>query len=169
MVRINKQLVDALITFLDEQTLQVERTLEDLDQLRAAVIRRDQNALENLQAHIRHANSQKENAQKEQQQLQTRLSGLLACSPSDVTVSRLCEYLDSQDRQAVQVRQRRLQSLVRTLKNEHQATELMLRECARFNRLLLSCLIGEKNQTRTYSDQGKEQWSVHQGLMNIKM
>ena len=169
MVRINKQIIDELTAFLDEQTFQVERTLEDLDQLRAAVVRRDQDALENLQAHIRRESIQKEIAQRDQRQLQMKLSGLLGCSAEDVTISGLYNYLDSQDRQTVQVRQRRLQALVRKLNNEHQATEMMLRECSRFNRLLLSCLIGERNQTRTYSDQGKEQWSIHQGLMNIKM
>lgn len=169
MVTLSRTIVEDLITFLDEQAFQVQQTLEDLDQLRAAVIRRDQNALENLQAHIQRAGSQKDKAHKDQQQLQTKLSGLLGCYAEDVTVSGICDYLDFQDRSEVQKRQRRLQALVRKLKNEHQATELMLRECTRFNRMLLSCLIGENNQTRTYSVQGKEKWDVHQGLMNVKM
>jgi hypothetical protein len=55
------------------------------------------------------------------------------------------------------------------LGNERQGTELLLRECARFTRLLLSSMVGVKNQTRTYTAQGQEQWNVHCGLMNVKM
>lgn len=169
MVTINKQIVEELSAFLNEQTVQMERMLESLDELRAAVIRRDHDALENLQTHIQLESSQKEKARLDLQQLRLRLSALLGCRAEEVTVSGACELLSPQDRREIQVQQRRLQGLVRKLKNEHQATELMLRECARFNRLLLSCLIGDRNQTRTYSVQGKEQWNVHQGLMNVKM
>lgn len=169
MITLKEQVLENLELFLDEQILQTERTLENLDELRAAVIRQDQGALEQLQNTIRLESRRKEQSQAQQGQLCEQLSTLLGCPAEKVTVSRTCDFLDSYESEAIQTRQRRLQALIRKLKNEHQATELMLRECARFNRLLLSSLIGERNQTRTYTVQGKEQWNVHQGLMNMKM
>ncbi len=84
-------------------------------------------------------------------------------------MTRLCEQLTGRDRQIVQEKQATLQRLTNDLGNERQGTELLLRECARFTRLLLSSMVGVKNQTRTYTAQGQEQWNVHCGLMNIKM
>jgi len=84
-------------------------------------------------------------------------------------MTRLCEQLTAQDRRIVQEKQAILQKLTRELRNECQATELLLRECARFTRLLLSSMVGAGNQTRTYTARGREQWNVHCGQMNIKM
>jgi hypothetical protein len=169
MVTLKEQVIENLELFLDEQILQTERTLENLDELRAAVIRQDQGALEQLQNTIRLESRQKEQTLAQQRRLREQLSTLLGCPAEEITVSRVCDFLGSNESQTLQTRQRRLLTLIGKLKNEHQATELMLRECARFNRLLLSSLIGERNQTRTYTVQGKEQWNVHQGLMNMKM
>jgi hypothetical protein len=169
MMTRHPHIIEELEAYLDSQQAQVEQTLGDLDELRSAVVRRDHGALEQLQAHIRRETHRRTQAEADQQRLRIRLSEWLHCSVEAVNVSRVCEHLDGRQRRAIQTRQQQLQARVRKLQNEHQATELMLRECARFNRVLLSGLIGTNNQTRTYTGQGKEHWNVHRGLMNIKM
>lgn len=169
MLTIKPQIIDELKTFLDEQYVQIEETLKNLDELRSAVVRRDHDALEQLQAHIQQESSRKAQLEGQHRKIRLTLAQWLECTPEEITISRVCECLEHQERQSIQSRQQQLQALVRKLQDEHQATELMLRECARFNRVLLSRVIGTNNQTRTYTVQGKEHWNVHQGLMNVKM
>ena len=169
MVASMTQIPDDLIVFLDDQIADIKQTLYRLDRLRAAVVRRDEGSLEELMEEVRDEGRRKEQTDLRMRQLQIKLSSVLRCPPDKVNMTRLCEHLTGQDRRIVQEKQSTLQQLTRTLSNERQGTELLLRECARFTRLLLSSMVGAKNQTRTYTAQGQEQWNVHCGLMNIKM
>ena len=169
MVASKIQVPDELIVFLDNQITNIEQTLYRLDRLRAAVIRRDDGSLEELMEEVRDEGLRKKQTDLQMRQLQVKLSSVLGCPPGEVNMTRLCEQLTGQDRQIVQEKQATLQRLTHDLGNERQGTELLLRECARFTRSLLSSMVGVKNQTRTYTAQGQEQWNVHCGLMNIKM
>ncbi|MHC4286863.1 MAG: flagellar export chaperone FlgN [Planctomycetota bacterium] len=169
MVASKIQVPDELIVFLDNQITNIEQTLYRLDRLRAAVIRRDDGSLEELMEEVRDEGLRKKQTDLQMRQLQVKLSSVLGCPPSEVNMTRLCEQLTGQDRQIVQEKQAILKRLTHDLGNERQGTELLLRECARFTRLLLSSMVGVRNQTRTYTAQGQEQWNVHCGLMNIKM
>jgi len=169
MVASKTQIPDDLIVFLDDQTAAIKKTLYRLDRLRAAIVRRDEGSLEQLMEEVQHEGQRRKENDLRMQRLQIKLSSVLNCSPDEVNMTRLCEQLTGQDRRIVQEKQATLQQLTRDLANERQGTELLLRECARFTRLLLSSMVGTKNQTRTYTAQGQEQWSVHCGLMNVKM
>lgn len=169
MVAIKTQLLDELNEFLDGQVDQITQTLHQLDILRAAVIRRDSEALDQLMEQVRLLGEQKKKTQMIQNQLQQKLAVFCECPVEQVNVSRLCERLSQEDRHEIQLKQCKLQQLITKLNNECRSAELMLRECARFNRLLLSSLVGKDNQMRTYTAQGKEQWNLDCDLMNMKM
>ena len=169
MVASKTQIPEDLMVFLDDQIADIEQTLHRLDRLRAAVVRRDEGSLEELMEEVRDAGRQKKQTDWRMRQLQIKLSSALSCSPDEVNMTRLCEQLTGQDRRIIQKKQAALQHLTRKLSNELRGTESLLRECARFTRLLLSSMVGAKNQTRTYTAQGQEQWNVHCGLMNVKM
>jgi len=169
MVASKTQVPDELIVFLDDQIADIKQTLHRLDRLRAAVVRRDEGSLEQLMEEVRDEGQRRKQTDLRMQRLQIKLSSVLSCPPGEVNMTRLCEQLTGQDRRIVQEKQATLQRLTRDLGNERQGTELLLRECARFTRLLLSSMVGAKNQTRTYTAQGQEQWNVHCGLMNVKM
>ena len=169
MVASKTQVPDELLGFLDDQIVNIKQTLQRLDRLRAAVVRRDEGSLEELMEEVRSEDQRRKLTDLRMQRLQMKLSSVLSCLPDEVNMTRLCEQLTGQDRRIVQEKQSVLQQLTRELANERQGTEMLLRECARFTRLLLSSMVGTGNQTRTYTAQGQEQWSVHCGLMNIKM
>ncbi|MHC5083165.1 MAG: flagellar export chaperone FlgN [Planctomycetota bacterium] len=169
MVASKIQVLEELNAFLDEETSHVEATLLRLDMLRAAVVRRDEGALEELLSEVQLETQRKKQSELAQERLKLKLSGILACRPAEVNISRLCRHLEEPDREAMQSKQAKLQQLVRRLQNEHEATNRLLRECARFNRLLLSSIIGNKNQSTTYNAKGQGQWSMQRGLMNMKM
>lgn len=169
MVAAKFEILNEINIFLDEQTEQILQTLKRLDMLRAAVIRRDQGALEELIEQVHLQAEQKRETEIKQLELQRKLSVFCQCPFEEVNISRFCEQLTGNDRQTVQLKQSKLQRLITELNNECRAAELMLRECARFNRLLLSSLTGNNNQTRTYTAQGKEQRNVQWGLVNTKL
>jgi len=169
MVASQTRIPDGLISFLDDQIADIKQTLHRLDRLRAAVVRRDEGSLEQLMEEVQHETRRKKQTDLQMQQWQMKLSSVLECPPGEVNMTRLCEQLTAQDRRIVQEKQAILQKLTRELRNECQGTELLLRECARFTRLLLSSMVGAANQTRTYTARGREQWNVHCGQMNIKM
>ncbi|MHC4854934.1 MAG: flagellar export chaperone FlgN [Planctomycetota bacterium] len=169
MVASQTQIPDGLIDYLDNQIVDIKQTLHRLDRLRAAVVRRDEGSLEQLMEEVRHETRQKKQMDLEIQRWQMKLASVLGCPPDQVNMTRLCEQLTGQERRIVQEKQATLQRLTRELGNERQGTELLLRECARFTRLLLSSMVGAGNQTRTYTARGREQWNVHCGQMNIKM
>lgn len=163
------RMIEELNTYLDEQTTHVEQTLDRLDTLRASVIRRDEGALQELMKEVEYEQEFKDHSDRIQQHLRLKLSALLECSPQEVNISRLCEQLHEPERGIVRDKQHKLQRLVRRLQNEHISTEMLLRDCARFNRLLLTSILGKTNQTTTYNARGQQQWNVHCDLMNAKM
>jgi hypothetical protein len=164
-----QQAFDEVHAFLDTQTAYVQQTLERLDVLRAAVIRRDENALEELSGQVQHESLRKAQYDRSMHQLRQTLSVLLDCPAEAVCLSRFCEHLPAEARQATAIRQDTLRGLVRRLNNELCATDGLLRECARFNRVLLNSLFGNNQQADTYDARGVNRWSLQGSLMNMRL
>ncbi len=164
-----QQALDEVNAYLDAQTDYVRQALERLDTLRAAVIRRDENALEELSGQVQHESVRKTQQEQSLQILRQKLAAVLHCKAEAVCLSRFSEYLPSEERQAMSSRQKALQELVRRLNNELCATDSLLRECARFNRLLLNSLFGNSEQSATYDARGVNRWSVQGSLMNMRL
>jgi hypothetical protein len=164
-----QQALEEVQAFLDVQTAYMRETLDRLDALRAAVIRRDENALEELSAQVQMESARKARYERATQMLRQKLSVVLNCPAEAVCVSRFCEHLPAETRQAVVSRQSMLQGLVRRLNKELCATDSLLRECARFNRVLLNSLFGNNQQTATYDSRGVSRWTLQGSLMNMRL
>jgi len=52
---------------------------------------------------------------------------------------------------------------------EQAATEQLLRECERLNRMILEGIIGKRNQTLTYTPYGQARREVHQPILSMRM
>jgi hypothetical protein len=165
---VTQQVLNEVNDFLETQTVYVQETLKRLDDLRGAVVRRDEGALAALFEQVRRETERKEQSALALQMFRRKLAGLLNCSADQVCLSTVCQKLPPEDRKAVSVRQAALQGLVRRLTNEHRATESLLRECTRFNRLLLNSLCGNRQEMTTYDARGMNRWSVQGGLMNVR-
>lgn len=164
-----QQALDEVNAFLEAQTAQAQTTLDRLDALRAAVIRRDEDALEELSGQVQAESARKAQYERATQMLREKLSALLNCPAEAVCVSRLCEHLPVEARGDLTQRQGLLQGLVRRLNNELRATDSLLRECARFNRVLLNSLVGNSQQTATYDARGVSRWNLQGSLMNMRL
>jgi hypothetical protein len=165
---VTQQVLNEVNAFLETQTAYVQDALKRLDDLRGAVVRRDEGALTALFDQVRQETERKEQSDQALLLFRRKLAGLLNCLPDRVCLSTVCQQLEPEDRKAVSMRQAALQGLVRRLTNEHRATESLLRECTRFNRLLLNSLCGNRQEMTTYDARGMNRWSVQGGLMNVR-
>lgn len=165
---ITEQVLNEVNAFLDSQTRYVEETLARLDHLRASVIRRDEGALNELFQEVEQETTLKQRHDRAISELRRKLSVWLGCPAEHVCLSRVCDRMEPQARKDVAARQAALQGLIRRLSNEHRATQALLHECARFNRLLLNSLFGNRQQTATYDARGLSRWNVQGGLMNVR-
>ncbi|MBN2513422.1 MAG: hypothetical protein JXB18_10830 [Sedimentisphaerales bacterium] len=163
------QSAEELMAFLDERAQSVRQMLEQLNQLRAAVIRRDEQALRQMQEILPLAAAQREQADSRQQQICHAFSRILECRPEEVNLTRVGQYLMPEQKTALLPKQRLLKELMNRLSLEHCATEQLLRECERLNRTILEGIIGKRNQTLTYTSYGQTRREVHQPIISMRM
>ncbi len=162
----HQEMLDELAVFLDARQAELVGTLDRLGALREAVIRRDEATLSGLLEQVIEDGQEHQRLDRQQAQLQRRLTDAFALRQGPVTLSGLCACLDETRRQVLRDKQQTLQALAERVRRETESAELLLRECARCNRMLLGALVGHKNQTTTYDPQGHTQWDVHGGLVS---
>jgi hypothetical protein len=162
-------LMDEVGVFLDARHAELLGTIERLDALRTAVIRRDEAALTGLLDQAQQDAERKRQNDAAQTVLEQRLLDFLDGLSEPVTLSRVCELIEEDLRPPLRHKQTALQDLAHRVQRELDATEMLLRECARCNRELLAAIIGRNRQSLTYDPQGQSQWNVHHGLVSMKL
>jgi hypothetical protein len=162
-------IIDELETFLDARQAELLQTLERLNALRAAVIRRDEPGLSLLLEQAQQDADEHHRLNAVQLLLVQRLADTFDRLDGDVTLSRLCDCLSGDRRAGLRQKQQVLLDLAHRVQKEHEATELLLRECARCNRLLLGAILGRSQHSLTYDPKGHSQWDVHRGLVSMTL
>lgn len=169
MSAVGLELGDELVAFLDLQSEHLGKMLGFLDAFRKALIRRDLPLLQEMQAQLSLEAETRMQLDQSRQNLQRKLAGLLGCPAEKVCLSLLHGFLDFSLQEKIRHRQKALTEQVRRLQDQHLATELLLRECARMNRRLLETVMGGDEKGKTYDARGRSSWSTGQGLMNVKL
>jgi hypothetical protein len=167
--RVVGQLTAELFAFLDDSILSMQRMLGKLNELREAVIRRDQNTLQQMSDQMPEMTVLQDGMQRRQRQLCHAFAGPLNCPAEKITMSYLALFLESSKADELKTKQRLLQELVGRLSRERRATELLLRECERLNRMILDGIIGKANQTCTYGSAGRVQRQLHCAILNTRI
>ena len=162
-------LVDELMKVLDEDILRISSFLQQLDQLRASVIKRDEEALRILLESLNSQNSSYREIEDKRQNIRVRLSKVIGCNVKDVNLTRLGNHVDTDKQKVVADKQKVLKDLVRRLGVEHKATVLLLRECSRLNNMMLRTVLGKGRMTVTYNRQGNASWEVPGQMVSFKM
>ena len=162
-------LIGDLSIFLDAREAELLETLGRLNTLRAAVIRRDEAALTQLLDAVQEDADRKRRLDAAQEAIEQRLLEGLAGLILPVTLSGICTLIDESLRPTLRQKQMALQHMAQRVQHELQATEMLLRECARCNRELLGVLLGCGRPSQTYDPQGQSQWNVHHGLVSMKL
>lgn len=169
MSQISMELVEELAVLLDRQSEHLKSVLRLLDELRKALIRRDLPVLQEMQEELVREAEVRLQLDQSMQILQRKLGGILGCPPQEVCLSLVCRAFGSPAEDMIRSRQQRLTEQVRRLRQQHLATELLLREYTRMNRRLLEILTGRGGKGMIYDSRGRSSWRVQTDLMNVKL
>ncbi|MBE0535197.1 MAG: hypothetical protein IH624_05960 [Phycisphaerae bacterium] len=166
--RLDKQ-IERLLEVLDEDAAHIRSTLEHLNALRAAIIKRDEVALGDLLEAVQNEGRHRLHAELRRQRICSDIAELTGTPAETVNLSRLCDMSTDGLRSRVQARQAELKQLVQTLRMEHTCTMILMRECSRLNKMLLKGLLGRGGETVMYTARGSETWQPQNDMVNIKL
>ena len=162
-------LVDELVVVLDKDIMQVELTLERLDSLRGAVIRRDEDGLRQLLETIQTEGTEYKGVESRREEIRGRLAIILGCDFEAMNLSALCSVLEGERERAVYSRREVLLTLTDKLRMEHSCTMILLRECSRLNKTMLKGMFGRGDESVTYTSRGNAQWEIQNEMVNMRL
>ncbi|HOK65224.1 MAG TPA: flagellar protein FlgN [Anaerohalosphaeraceae bacterium] len=168
MKPISRQQVDELLVYLDCQALALERVLTFLDEFRRALIRRDTGALERMREQLEEEGRIGSEMEARRRHLMEQFAAAMGCRVERVCLSEICRRCEPMQQVPLRERQERLKALTARLRQQHLATELLVRECARLNRRLLEVLTGQPGGSCLYDAHGRSGGMNSSGLVSVK-
>jgi hypothetical protein len=163
------ELTKELFVFLEDSVLAMQSMLGKLTELRAAVIRRDEKTLQQMSDEMSELTSWRDGMQQRQRQICKAFAIPLNCQAEKINISYLALFLESPKREELKIKQHLLGELVSRLLREHRATELLLQECERLNRMVLDGIVGKANQTFTYGSAGRVRREMYCTIMSTRI
>lgn len=162
--------VDELLTVLDKDTEQLKQSLSRLNELRTAVIKRNDSLLGKLLESVQKESQAYESQASKRRLLIKELSAALGCNLAELTLSKLESILPEGKKGLVAERKEELRSLTKELNTEHLATTRLLSECMRFNRSLLKSIFNNDIAgVVTYDSGGSSRLSSDKAFVNLKL
>lgn len=163
-----KEKIDELLSVLDMDVDEMQKSLSRLNELRGLVIKRDDSALEKLLEKIR-AESDSYMANKlRRQSIREELAVALDCEFEQLTLSRLEAETSTEKKAQIAQRKAELKALATELRKEHLNTALLLSDCARFNRMLLNSLLDlTRTESLIYNSSGEASRQTDTAFVNL--
>jgi flagellar biosynthesis/type III secretory pathway chaperone len=160
--------IGSLRQLLDEEIALLDVRRSQLASLCAAIIDRDDDAVERLLDQIERAHELQAATDRRLEALRQVLCERLGCARDEVRLSALIAALPEADRQPLAERRQRIIELAERLQLEHMRTVILLGECARINRLLLESLFPAAEGVATYNARGADHWRPEAGLVDTE-
>lgn len=158
-----------LMDALDDEIQQLELNLSRLDQLRRLIVKQDHDALNGLLNTIRSEAGTFRSYDQRRLSLCKQLATIINCDPAQMNLSRLHNYVSQEMQSAIRLRKNTLQFLSARLQKELAATQMLLTDCARFNRMLLNAIFNNRAaETLTYNPSGLTKRQTETMLMNVQ-
>lgn len=161
--------VNELLTVLDNDIEHLEQNIACLNELRALMVKHDNEALRRVLDRVRAKTQSYQSNESKRQELRTKLAAFLACAPKKVTLTLLAAQFTNNSNVEITKRKKKLQLLAAQFKKEYTCTQMLLADCARFNRLLLKTIF-ETGQSGniTYKQTGAAQRQMDNIFMNVQ-
>ncbi len=164
-----REKAEALVDVLDIDIQHLTDSLTHLDSLRSLVIKRDEAGLNDLLDAIRIESTGYQGNERRRQCLRQELADLLDCPLSELTLSRLEQYMPDPWPHTLAQRKQSLRELTSQLRQEHMRTSWLLRDCTRLNGMLINAVLNPgQDNTLTYTGAGQSRQHRENGLMNLK-
>ena len=157
-----------LLSTLDEEIRLLELRQSHLERLSVAVIERDETGMEGLLGDMQQVLQSQLEVDRRLRQAQSALAGDLGCPPEQVRLQLLAERFQGRHRANIESRRKRIVDLAEGLRRKHLRTSVLLRQCARINRLLLEAIFPQSKEVATYSTEGHERWRPDTGLVSAE-
>ena len=135
-----EELVDEMLDCLDIDIEHIQQNLSYLNELRTLVIKRDDTGLKQILDNIHAKSESYKEHELMRQTIRKKIADILGCNITQVTMSMLETKLEVTKRNLVKVKKEQLKSLVEIFKREYTGTIVLVSECARFNRLLITSI-----------------------------
>ncbi|MHC4842612.1 MAG: hypothetical protein ACYTFM_00100 [Planctomycetota bacterium] len=159
-----------MLNCLQEDIQNIERILGYLDEIRTSVLKRDENALSYLLQKIQTETDEYKNQESRRNFIRSELANLLDRDVQQITLSELEQILPESIQAQVKEKKNKIKLLTNKLQKEHLNTVLLLSECARFNRMILSGIFDfGKQDVVTYSASGIRPRQAGRNLVNFKV
>lgn len=160
-------LCNDLSAVLEEEAALLEQKLAQLEGLSQAIIRRDDPTMERLLEEVEQAQSRQSALDDRMGNLRLGLSRHLGAEPT-ARLSDLATRLPKPLGQDLARRRARIVELANRLRVQHLETSMLLRECARINRMMLEAITSRGPSVTTYGAGGKSHWQSGGGLINAE-
>jgi len=162
--------VDRLLVCLDRDAQHMHESLQQLDEMRRLVIKRDEAALGKLLENIQDASDGYRNHELNRKSIRKELADSLGCDVKQMTLSALQECLPEAQKDRVTQMKTKLRSLSTELRKEYVSTALLLSECTRFNNMLLKSIFGlGKTESVQYKSNGETRRHIDTAFVNLQI
>ena len=162
-------LFDELLAVLDQEIDLLRRRDAQLAGMSAAICQRDEERLEALLEDLERSQQRQAAADENLKALLTSLGQAVHCPTEHLKLAALAAALPDQQRLALDCRRQEIILLTEKVCQKQLETMMVLSECARINRLLLSALFPDSEATMTYGVGGPEVWRPDTGLVDAEL
>ena len=162
--------IDRLLVCLDRDVQHMQESLQQLNEMRRLVIKRDEAALGKLLEGIQTGAGCYRDHELNRKSIRKELADSLGCDFEQMTLSALQECLPETKKDQVTQMKTKLISLSSELKKEYLSTALLLSECARFNNLLLKGIFNlGKTESVHYKSNGETRRQIDMAFVNLQI
>ncbi len=162
--------VEDLISVLNKDINHIEFVSSTLSELRALVIKRNENGLRLLLENIRKEAADYSLNEQNRNLIRKKISEFLCCEPNEMTLTFLKKHLSGDQRSAIAEYQNKLKMLVGHLQAQYASTVKLLSECERINTALLK-IVFDRGRTRmiSYDSEGLAVHDSNAAFMNMHL
>jgi hypothetical protein len=162
--------VHRLLVCLDRDVQHMQESLQQLDEMRRLVIKRDEAALSKLLESIQGASDDYRNQESNRKAIRKELAESLGYDIERMTLSALESCVPEAQRHQLTQMKTKLRLLSAELKKEYFSTALLLSECARFNNMLLKGILGiGKTESVHYKSNGQTKRNIDTAFVNLQI
>jgi len=162
------EMVQRLTASLDLQIELLGNRADELDALSECICANDNDRMEQLLAKMDQSRQQQDQANRDFKDVRDELAGHLGWQVGKTRLERLLEVIGEPARRGLAQRRQQVAQLAETLRRKHRRTTVLLAECARINRLLVDCLLGDDQRVTVYGATGARHWRGSGSLMDTE-
>ncbi|MCK4277158.1 MAG: hypothetical protein KAX78_11620 [Phycisphaerae bacterium] len=162
-------LIGRLAAALDEEIALLELRGSQLVALSEAILQRDEAGLQGLFEEMEQTQQTQAETDNKLLGLRKALGDILVCPLERVTLTWVVGQLSGEGRSQIESRLAKIVGLIDEVRKQHLETVMLLSECARINRMLLTTLFPGSETIKTYGQGGQTTWRPDTGLVDAEL